>query len=295
MSHNKTLFHKWLKGFFLAPYYLYLAGRRARSAATANTSENILADIRAVVGNKDTVNGIKFSGFSTENCSGLMHTIHEVFVKHDYDFLAKDVRWIVIDIGANLGVTSLFMANKPNVEKVFAFEPLKPNFAELNKNVRLNPALADKVESFCMGLGDVDTKISIPFNPNMNTCSSTTGLGSVGKMKGTWLEEVTVRESGAVLAPIIEGANGRGVFCKIDCEGAEFQILPNLQKNNILGKIDAIAMEVHGAPEEIVRILQDEGFFIFNRCQHPSDEQLKGESLWYVFAVNVACLAKKMQ
>src|SRR6185312_6672086 len=34
----------------------------------------------------------------------------------------------LIDIGMNVGITSLFYASKPNVEKVFSFEPFVPTF-----------------------------------------------------------------------------------------------------------------------------------------------------------------------
>ena len=49
----------------------------------------------------------------------------EVFVDGCYDFRLAGT-WTVLDIGANIGLASLFFAAQPWVESVLAFEPFAP-------------------------------------------------------------------------------------------------------------------------------------------------------------------------
>ncbi|HPQ08427.1 MAG TPA: FkbM family methyltransferase [Bacteroidia bacterium] len=61
---------------------------------------------------------------------------------------------IVMDIGANIGSTSLFIAQKiGSTGKVFSFEPDKYNFIQLSKNISLNKF--KNIEIFNYGLGNI--------------------------------------------------------------------------------------------------------------------------------------------
>jgi FkbM family methyltransferase len=59
------------------------------------------------------------------------------------------------DIGANIGVFSLFSAKKINDLKVFAFEPLSLNYAKLNENIIAN-RLDKQVTAYNIALNDRD-------------------------------------------------------------------------------------------------------------------------------------------
>src|SRR5690606_7838052 len=61
------------------------------------------------------------------------------------EFQADDIFW---DIGANIGVFSLYAALTPGV-RVFSFEPLFSNFYTLVKNLELNRF--NQVAPFCIG------------------------------------------------------------------------------------------------------------------------------------------------
>jgi len=105
-------------------------------------------------------------------------------------------------------------------------------------------------------------------------------------------ERIFIRESARVTGPIVEENIdlGRRTFCKIDCEGAEFLILPNLQKAGILPKIDVLLMEVHGkTPDDLLSILHESGFFCFYHCckKRKAGESSLWEAIWFVYAVRI--------
>ena len=45
---------------------------------------------------------------------------------------------VMIDIGANIGTFTLFIANKCNDLKILCYEPYKENFKHLKENIELN-------------------------------------------------------------------------------------------------------------------------------------------------------------
>ena len=65
-------------------------------------------------------------------------------------FQERSVFW---DIGANIGVYSLYAALKPDME-VLAFEPSAFNYHVLNRNIEIN-RMDDKILSFCVAFNDM--------------------------------------------------------------------------------------------------------------------------------------------
>lgn len=60
---------------------------------------------------------------------------------------------VLWDIGANIGVFSLYAAQRPGV-RVVAFEPAAATYAVLIKNIEVN-RMDDRVFAYCIALGDV--------------------------------------------------------------------------------------------------------------------------------------------
>lgn len=69
--------------------------------------------------------------------------IFEIFLNDDYKEVPYSENKILIDIGANIGDTPLYFANKGY--EVYAFEPL-PHIAKIaGENIELNPNLKNKI------------------------------------------------------------------------------------------------------------------------------------------------------
>ena len=76
-------------------------------------------------------------------------------------------------------------------------------------------------------------------------------------------EKVIIKDAAKELKKILDKHNEK-IFFKIDCEGAEIEIIPSLSKANLLQRADIIIMEWHFEyPEEILKILEQNGFLTF--------------------------------
>jgi len=148
-----------------------------------------------------------------------------------YDFDLADIKDgdVIVDIGAHIGVFSCYAAVKYPNAKVFAFEPAAETFADLLKNtkphgniVAYNLAVSDKPE------------LELQYLPHMNYSSSACYSKDVA---GAVKETVTC----LTLDEIIDMV-GDIKFLKMDCEGAEWDIIPKCTK---LNRVKYLSCELH--------------------------------------------------
>ena len=72
--------------------------------------------------------------YLSDNCDDVSTVIGQ-FLINDYGTINKNA--VVIDIGANIGVFSIYAGLKHNI-KVYAFEPEVNSFIDLAKTIKLN-------------------------------------------------------------------------------------------------------------------------------------------------------------
>ena len=206
--------------------------------------------------------------------------IGEILVNETYNLSCKDDS-VVIDIGMNRAIASLFFAAKETVKKIYAFEPFEPTLALAKKNLDLNPELNKKIRTFAYGLGKEDMTLEIPYSVNLSDCMSTTHTISV--KQNTRTETVTIKDAAQILAPIFEENKNNRIIIKCDCEGAEFEILERLNDENLIGKIDVVLMEYHfDKPDRLVKILTESGFSV-----HVKHGLKKKPVVGYLYAVKM--------
>ena len=186
--------------------------------------------------------------------------IEEILVNDAYNLSCKDTS-VIIDIGMNRAISSLFFAVKENVKKIYAFEPFEPTLALAKKNLALNPELNKKIQTFAFGLGKEDKVLEIPYSIDLSDCMSTTHPVSVKQNVRT--EMVTVKDAAKILAPIFEEEKNNRIIVKCDCEGAEYEIIERLDEENLVGKMDAVLMEYHfKKPDRLIEIFTENGFAV---------------------------------
>jgi FkbM family methyltransferase len=202
-------------------------------------------------------------------------TAEDVLCKGDYDFYSND-QYVMIDIGLNIGLTTLSMARKNNITKIYGYEPFIPTFKQAQLNLERNPQLSTKVEIFNFGLGGENKNLDINYNPELpGAMSSVRNKFEKSKI----VETIEIKKASEVLYEILKNKT-TPIFLKMDCEGAEGEILENLSKECLLKEIDLIIMEWHFKyPVEIIMILENNGFTSFN------NDIIKNE-LGFIRAVN---------
>ena len=164
------------------------------------------------------------------------------FVKKNYTkgFVPITKDSIVVDVGAHIGSFSISVAR--SAYKVLAFEPEPTNYQMLKKNMELNRlenmSIFELAVSGISGYQDIYTcqggssaDYSLYEGETMNI--------KMGRIPTISVEDIIKREG----LPRID-------FLKLDCEGAEHDILRNMSLETA-AKIMGITMEMHPVPQEI--------------------------------------------
>ncbi|MCD4781576.1 MAG: FkbM family methyltransferase [Candidatus Omnitrophica bacterium] len=98
-------------------------------------------------------------------------------------FFTSDVLW---DIGANVGVFSLYAALREN--KVMAFEPSPSNYYLLNKNIELNK-MDQRISALCLAFND-DSKLDAFYFQNTRIGGALNSFGEALDWQGQAYESV---------------------------------------------------------------------------------------------------------
>lgn len=213
----------------------------------------------------DDVLFLSFDGISIEICTAEeLFIVREIFVDRCYDFFGKP-NTIVIDIGMNVGIASLFFAAKDEVEGVFSFEPFKPTFKQANRNLGRNPELEKKINVQNFGLGGVDEMLTLEYSRQNRGRVGFLGTKLIkNKIFDITREQVEIREAHSALEGILEKYESHSIVIKMDCEGAEFDILPNMKNSKTLEKVDILMMEYHdNEPDTLISMMTSVGFSAF--------------------------------
>lgn len=157
---------------------------------------------------------------------------------NDIDFQPGD---IVIDIGANVGMVSIYLAKKYPFLKIYAFEPEYLNFTNFVKNIKQNEIPEGTITPIRKALSADNTPVTLDF------CPYNTGGSQVftKKREGCIIKKENIDVETITIDQIFENFNIEKVkLLKIDCEGAEHEALKKCQKKH-LKKIEHLRGEFH--------------------------------------------------
>ena len=177
----------------------------------------------------------------------------EIFLAQAYapcvDALPPDIGSVtLIDLGANIGLSALFLTRKLDVKEIIAVEPDRDNFRLLSMNLRTN-GLADRSTAIRAFAGAEHAFAEL--------CDS--GNGAWGMRMGA------LSDSGIPVFPLaaIAGTSKAGlpILLKCDIEGGERQLFLNIRDWDQL--IRYVILELHTeflSVEEMFACLQISGF-----------------------------------
>jgi FkbM family methyltransferase len=178
-------------------------------------------------------------------CEEDLFILNEVVNENVYGLFSKD-DFVLFDIGLNIGIASLFFNKMTNIKKIYAFEPVLDTYEKCQLNLSLNEDTS-KIKTFNFGLGDKDETKVFNFSSSYKGSVGTLDLSNYKKENSGYLKEIEVqiRDASKVLSEIIKDNPNQKFIIKMDCEGGEYEIIPNLKTNGVLDMVDLIMLEWH--------------------------------------------------
>ena len=187
----------------------------------------------------------------------------EVYFKNLPAALFERKNPVVVDIGANVGfftISALFKLKDP---RVISFEPMQRNFVQLQKNLA---KAGDQVTLVNKAVNNIPGELVLKFNSNLNITTSASLFENVHgsdeeRVQATTLENI-----------FLDYGLSRIDLLKMDCEGAEYNILYNTPAH-LFKKINCIAIETHPGPGKsenkiaLEKFLSDTGYITKTRQQ----------------------------
>lgn len=181
--------------------------------------------------------------------------VKEVFVEKDYNILCNE-SCVVFDIGMNIGISSLFFGLKKNVAKIYSFEPVTTTYNQALYNLSLNKPYSSKIETFNFGLGGFTRTEKVLYNSEAKgNCGIRLDSSLVINRDNAKEIEIIIEDVGGKVGGLIANHAAQKIVFKIDCEGAEYEIMQKLSDSNLLVNIDIFLIEWHDKGAEILEDL----------------------------------------
>lgn len=166
----------------------------------------------------------------------------EIFLDRDYavvDEIIRGAQNCVIDIGAHIGLFSMYVRGLNDGVKIFAYEPAPENFSEMKKHFKENDVEGVFAKNVAVGGVNGEMELFLSEDSHNHSLLNFFGDAYFKKIKVPTVNMEKIFEKDL-------GRNGVG-FCdlvKMDCEGAEFEILEAM-RGELFKKIGAFYIEYH--------------------------------------------------
>lgn len=180
----------------------------------------------------ETKTGIKIR--LRTNSTDLMAFIH-VWLIQEYSRQGFEIKEndIIVDIGAHIGLFALYASQSCKKGKIYCFEPVKLNFDLLIGNLELNKT--QNITPFNLAVSENAEKIKIFINQDDAGHSMFVPSDKFIEANSISIKQIFDQNN-------IEKCN----FLKLDCEGAEYEIIDSLPQN-YFDKIEKMIIEYHFA------------------------------------------------
>ncbi len=192
------------------------------------------------------------------NSTDLMALTH-VWMIQEYSNSGFDINDsdIVIDIGAHIGLFALFASQFCKQGKIFCFEPIKENYELLVENINYNKI--KNIIPFNFAVSKESDSVKIFLNDDYSGHSMFLETNNFVIVKSKSLLDIFSENN-------IQECN----FLKLDCEGAEYDIINSLP-SDFLNKIKKSVIEYHLADthpkllEQLIKKLRKYSFIVNTR------------------------------
>ena len=188
-----------------------------------------------------------------------MTLIYGILLKSKYKseyFFPKQINpKVILDIGGNIGITSIYLASIFPEATIYTFEPFHDNFEILKKNTQQY----SNIKVFNIGLGSKNGDFKVYLSDNPKNFGGVSFYPKIGGTKDESYIKCEVNNINEILKELNLNALD---LIKIDTEGSEYDILYSLQ-SEILRDTSWITGELHGNQDfELLSYLNSLGFSI---------------------------------
>jgi FkbM family methyltransferase len=163
---------------------------------------------------------------------GIFHEVwdHERYTAGSISTVARS--GTVVDIGAHIGLFSVFAARKLHARRIISAEPDPANFELLSKNIAANHV--ENASLVMAAIADESGERRIYNNPSNTGGHNFYARGAPSRLVRTLSLTELFKSSGVSKCSLL----------KMDCEGAEMEILENAP-DELLRSVSAISLEYH--------------------------------------------------
>ena len=207
------------------------------------------------------------------------------YEQEDFNFLTENLNAgdVIFDVGGNVGLFALIMANSRSDIKIYSFEPLPTTYNKMLNNLALNPRLKNSIQTFNIGFsaeqgsfdfylpGTTQAASMQPINDEFYLQESDSSGNYTGKKK---LDKIVCKVETIDLFCEAHEINKLDIL-KLDIEGAERDAL--IGAKNTLNKFQPIVycemLRKHAArfgyhPNEIIEYMKNLGYDCFTFHNH---------------------------
>lgn len=187
--------------------------------------------------------------------------VAEIFQWREYKVAEEIIRKSslpILDVGAHIGIFSLYVRALNDAVKIYALEPEKENFRLLLKNIEASGVRDAK--SYKVALSGKTAERNLVIEPDsINHYLADENSGDEAKVN---YEKVSSISLGDFLE---KNDIARVGLLKMDIEGGEYEVFENMSEE-IFGRIDNIILEYHNYRgrnyKELEDILRKNGFSV---------------------------------
>jgi FkbM family methyltransferase len=179
----------------------------------------------------------------------------EIFKWREYrsaENLIKEAEYPIIDVGAHIGLFSLYVLALNPTARLFALEPEKDNFSLFKKNLQLNHAKEVLPSQLALAGSSGNRDLAIGTENHNHTLLQSEKLIKSQKIKASSLADFCYSKGIEKISLI-----------KMDIEGGEYEVFYSLTPEDLI-LVKAIIMEYHDFPEKkhdiIIDLLRQSGF-----------------------------------
>jgi FkbM family methyltransferase len=200
-----------------------------------------------------------------------LYVFNTALIKKDYSFQIKRKPKVILDAGANIGLTTLYFAQKYPESLIYAIEPESENYALLKKNTSFYPNV------ICIQAALWKTNEPVRLY-DRNTGQWGFSVFDEKKRSGSYISEVP----GITIPSLMERYKIESIdILKMDIEGSEKEVFEN--SSGWIHKVGVIAVELH---ERIKAGCRRSFYKATNRFEH---EFIRGEKLVFVMRDGYFC------